>query len=110
MCLQTCDHQKVDQTNKDAQYIGQTLVEGNIATNGGDFVGRDKITTHNVYFHVVNAYSPLPVYSSAKKISMKLILDRSFNEYTPQDQARLLEAIRYILQVDIIITGIEQAA
>lgn len=115
MDTQLSKDQIIGQIGADAQNvivgkdISQTIIGGDVEA-GQDFVGRDKVTTQTINTQVVNIYNQQATPLPTKYVGMKLILDRAFNEYTAKDQERLLQAIRQILEADINITGIEQAA
>ncbi|MFZ4662253.1 MAG: transcriptional repressor LexA [Caldilineaceae bacterium] len=85
----------------------QTIIEGN-ANAQGDFVGRDKIDGYNINANTVNLYQGNQSnFIAARRVGVKLVLDRDFKSYTSDEQNRLLEAIRHLLTSDINITGIE---
>lgn len=87
--------------------IHQAIITGNVQTEAGDFIGRDQVTTQNITSQVVNIYNHQLEYLTTKNISIKFILPRAFHEFAAHDQARVLEAIRHLLSLDIDIAGIE---
>jgi uncharacterized protein YjbI with pentapeptide repeats len=91
---------------------GGSVIESDVSISKGDFVGRDK--TNGVVEKVagvvigentgtVHVYAGQPVTKTSVKVgstSVTLIVDGDFDNYSSQDEEKLLTALKFLLKLD----------